>query len=90
MIAHHPDEVAAVCAAVPFPSETHRALAREVALALARDARVGAVCLTDSIARGVFDEQSDLDMVVFTEKAVLVAQPRKTLPLGMGRKWPAA
>ena len=56
MIAYPPNEIPAVCAAIPFPTETHRTLAREVALALARDARVGAICLTDSIARGVFDE----------------------------------
>jgi predicted nucleotidyltransferase len=55
-----------VCAAVPFPSERHRALARETAVALARDARVAAICLTGSIARGVADEQADMDMVVFT------------------------
>lgn len=64
--ARQPDEISELCAAVPFPTEALRTLACEAATALARDARVRAICLTGSIARGVGDQQSDLDMVVFS------------------------
>jgi predicted nucleotidyltransferase len=65
-IALHPEELPAVCAEIAFPTETHRALACETAVALSRDARVTAVCLTCSIARGMADRDADLDMAVFT------------------------
>lgn len=61
-----PEEIPEVYAAVPFPTEELRALACETAAALARDARVRAICLTGSIAREVGEPQSDLDRVVFS------------------------
>ena len=87
MIAHHSDEITAVCAAILFPSETHRTLAREVAMALARDGRVGAICLTDSIARGVFDAQSDLDMVVYTTPDHLAEVTKEASMTPHARLW---
>jgi hypothetical protein len=66
IVARHADEVPEACAAVLFPTERLREIACETAAALARDARVSALSLTGSIARGVADAVSDLDMVVFT------------------------
>jgi hypothetical protein len=66
--AHQPDEIPGVCAGIRFPTEAHRSLAAETAVALAGDPRVMAVCLTCSIARGVADSEADLDMVAFTAR----------------------
>lgn len=83
------EKIDEVCAATPFPSERHRSLAREATVALAADARVRAVCLTGSIARGVADEQADLDMVVFTapEHARAVADLAAARARGSAEIW---
>jgi hypothetical protein len=64
--ARQPDEIPGVCAEISFPTEAHRSLATETAVALAGDPRVTAICLTCSIARNVADAEADLDMVAFT------------------------
>jgi len=66
--AHQSDEIPGVCAGISFPTETHRSLAAETAVALAGDPRVMAICLTCFIARNVADYQADLDMVAFTAR----------------------
>src|SRR5437867_2033953 len=71
--AHQPDEIPGVCAGIRFPSEAHRSLAAETAVALAGDPRVRAICLTCSIARGVADAVADLDMVAFTAREHVAA-----------------
>jgi hypothetical protein len=68
------DRIAEACAAIPFPKELPRELARATTVALAQDPRVEAVCLTGSLARGVADEQSDLHLLAL--QALTSAPPR--------------
>lgn len=58
-IADHPEEIPGFCAEIAFPGKAHRALACETAVALARDARVTAICLICSIARGMAGRDAD-------------------------------